>query len=445
MGATSELARFAVETGWRDLPAEVARAARRCVVNVLGVALHAAGDPSIAILLRTFAAEGGAPRATVWGTPQRGSLQQAALANGYLAHLDDFDDTHFPTVLHPSAPAVPAAVALAEAGARSGADLLAAAALGIEVSCRVAVGVHPWHYDAGWHITGTAGVFGAAVAAGKLLGLDAPAMTTCLGIAGTQAAGVREVFGTMSKALHAGRAAQSGVLAALLAAGGFTAPPAILEGRRGFGAVLSGRYDFERATAGLGRDWEILNNGLKPYACGVVCHPLIDAARVLRERPGVRPEAVTAIEARVHPLVLELVDRPRIDSGLDGKFSVQHCLAAGLVDGAAGPAQFETARVHDPLLTRLRGAVRLTRDDALAEEAATVRLVLEDGQTLEHHVAHASGSPQNPLSDGDLNRKFGGLAGRTLPEDRVGPLLDALWRLDTLDALPALDGRGPAR
>lgn len=438
MRATNDLARFVVETRATDLPPDVVHATKRCIANVVGVALHAAADASLDILLGTFEDEGGHARATVWGTRVRTTLQNAALANGYLAHLDDFDDTHFPTVIHPSAPTVPAAWALAEARNASGGELVAAVALGIEVCCRIGLAVHPWHYDAGWHITGTAGVFGAAAAAGRLLGLDLPQMVACFGIAGTQAAGVREVFGSMTKAFHAGRAAQAGVAAALLAARGFTSATAILEGRRGFGPVLSGRHDFARATDGLGTRWEIHNNGLKPYACGVVCHPLIDACCALRERSGVRADTVTAIEAQVHPLVLELVDRPDVAVGLEGKFSAQHCMAVALVDGAAGPTQFTDAKPHDPAIAALRRRVRLTRDDHLGEDEARVRLTLADGTAVEYHVAHAVGSPDNPMTDEHLDRKFRTLTAGRCSDERREALLRELRRIDQLPRVPDL-------
>jgi 2-methylcitrate dehydratase PrpD len=438
MGATHDLAQFVVGTGAADLPPDVVHATRRCIINVVGVALHAAADPSLDILLGVFGAEGGHTRATVWGTGTRATLQQAALANGYLAHLDDFDDTHFPTVLHPSAPTAPAAWAVAEAQNASGSELAAAVALGIEVCCRIGLAVHPWHYDAGWHITGTAGVFGAAAAAGKLLGLDVAQMAACFGIAGAQAAGVREAFGTMTKAFHAGRAAQAGVVAALLAARGFTSAQAILEGRRGFGAVLSSQHDCARATDGLGTRWEIHNNGLKPYACGVVCHPLIDACCDIRMRSGFQADAVSVIEAQVHPLVLELVDRPEVSVGLEGKFSAQHCMAVALVDGAAGPAQFTDAKAHDPAIAALRRRVRLIRDDRLGEDEARVRLVLAGGTALEHHVTHAVGSPGNPMTDEHLDRKFRTLTTGRCSDERREMLLQGLRRLDQQGSLPDL-------
>jgi 2-methylcitrate dehydratase PrpD len=438
MGTTADLAHFVTTTGFGDLPEAVVHEAKRDVINLLSTALYSAHDPSLQILLDLYAAEGGKERARIWGAGVGTTLQNAALANGYLGHLEDYDDTHFPTVLHPSAPTIPAAFALAEAEGASGRDFLAAVALGIEACCRIALAVHPWHYDEGWHITGTMGVFGGAVAAGKLAGLDQAKLTAALGVAGTQAAGVRENFGTMAKPLHAGRAAQSGLLAALLAKRGFTATDRILEGRRGVMAVMSAESDLTRVTHGLGSRWEIFKNGLKHYACGVVNHPLIDACVGFRAE-GVDVAAIEAIEADVHPLVLELVNLPEPKVGLEGKFSVYHCVAIGLVDGAAYPAQFTDAKVNDPGLTALRRKVTLSRNDGFGEDEAVVRLRLNDGRVLEKHVAHATGAPENPLSDEALGAKFRELATPTLGAARAEALLAQLWRLDSLDRVSDLD------
>jgi len=430
MGVTHDLARFAAETRTDALPDGVVHAAKRAAINALAVAVFSARDPALRILLDVFAEEGGAPRATVWGAGLRTSPTNAALANGFAAHLEDYDDTHFPTLVHLSAPALPAAWAAAEAAEASGRDLLGALALGIEVCSRVCLAFHPWHYDEGWHITGTMGVFGAAAAAGRLLGLDARSMARAFGIAGTQAAGVREGFGTMTKPLHAGRAAQAGLTAALLAADGFTAPEAILEGRRGLGAVLSPEVDFSRATAALGERWEIFQDGLKPYACCLVTHPAIDAAIAIRLRPGFDAGSVAAIEAVVNPLVPELTHRPEPRTGLEAKFSVQHCIAAALLQGAAYPAQFEAAVVGDDGVDRLRRATRLTVDASMPEDACVLRVGLRDGTWLEERVEHATGSPRNPISDERLSAKFLALTRPSLGE-AAGPLLERLWRLET--------------
>jgi 2-methylcitrate dehydratase PrpD len=438
LSVTRDLAEFAVGTNFQALPESVVHEAKRDIINVLGVALYSARDPSLKHLLGMFAEEGGNPRATIWGTDTRTTLANAALANGYLAHLEDYDDTHFPTVIHPTAPTLPAAFAIAEQAGLGGRDLITAVALGIEVCCRVCLAVHPWHYDEGWHITGTMGVFGGAIAAAKALALDADGMQRALGAAGTQAAGVREAFGTMTKAMHAGRAAQAGVVSALLAQRGFTAAPLILEGRRGVAQVMSNDRDLSRATDGLGERWEIFNNGLKPYACGVVSHPAIDAAICLRDRTGFDSAAIEIIEAQVHPLVPELMGRAEPQIGLEGKFSVQHCIAAGLIDGAAYPAQFSDARVADPALAALRRKVQLQVDEDMPEDACVLRLTISDGSILEQRIEHATGSPQNPLSDERLNEKFLTLASSNLGESAAAALLARLRHLDEVTSVAGL-------
>ena len=433
MGATETLARFILNTPAEAIPAPILHEGKRCIINYMAVALYASADPSMAILTGLFEEEGGAAIASLIGAGTRTNLQNAALANGYLAHLEDYDDTHFPTVIHPSAPTIPAAFAVAEREGATGLAVLAATVIGIEACCRVGLSVYPNHYDAGWHITGTCGVFGAAGAAGRLLGLDESQMTQALGIAGTQAAGVREVFGSMSKPFHAGRSAQSGVLAGLLARRGFTSTREILEGRRGFAAVLSTASDMAQITDALGERWELPNNGLKPYSCGVVSHPLIDAMITLRNSHGVAADDVESVSARVHPLVLELMDRPNPRVGLEGKFSHQHSMAVGLIDGGAFPEQYTDERVLDPAVAALRDKIRATVDASVAEDAAEVTVTLRDGRTITESVAHATGAPENPMTDAQLEQKFRTLAHRVLSQSQADELLAALWALDTAD------------
>ncbi len=433
MGATETLARFILNTPAEAIPAPILHEGKRCIINYMAVALYASADPSMAILTGLFEEEGGVEIASLIGAGTRTNLQNAALANGYLAHLEDYDDTHFPTVIHPSAPTIPAAFAVAEREGATGLDVLAATVIGIEACCRVGLSVYPNHYDAGWHITGTCGVFGAAGAAGRLLGLDESQMTQALGIAGTQAAGVREVFGSMSKPFHAGRSAQSGVLAGLLARRGFTSTREILEGRRGFAAVLSTASDMTQITDALGERWELPNNGLKPYSCGVVSHPLIDAMIALRNTHGVAADDVESVSARVHPLVLELMDRPNPRVGLEGKFSHQHSMAVGLIDGGAFPAQYTDERVLDPAVAALRDKIRATVDTSVAEDAAEVTVTLRDGRSITESVEHATGAPENPMSDTHLENKFRTLARRVLSQSQADELLAALWALDTAD------------
>lgn len=438
MSTTQELARFVVESDTSAVPPEVLHEGKRCIINLMAVALYSSRDPSLQILLDLFRADGGHRDATVLGTRMRTTTQNAALANGYLGHLEDYDDTHFPTVIHPSAPTLPAALALGEKLGADGRSVLVASILAMEVCCRIGLAIHPAHYDAGWHITGTCGVFGSVAAAGRLLGLDVDRMVHAMGVAGTQASGVREVFGSMTKPFHPGRAAQSGVLAALLAQHGFTSTTAIMEGRRGFAAVLSAEHDLSKATDGLGERWELTMNEVKPYACGVVSHPLIDAMVALRSRDGVAPDSVEKIEAGVHPLVLELVDRRHPKVGLEGKFSFQHSMAVALVDGAAFPAQFTDERTSNPVISSIRDRTTAAVDPSLAEDAAVVKLTLKDGRVYTESVRHATGAPENPVTDAQLEEKFRTLAGDALPRRRAERLLEMLWNLEDVPEVTVL-------
>jgi 2-methylcitrate dehydratase PrpD len=428
-GVTARLAAFVTDTRLDQIPAVTQHAAKRALVDVVGVALGAAEEPAVRIAREVARALGGAPQATLWGTAERTSLIHAARVAGIMAHVLDYDDTHLPTILHPSAPVAAAALPVAEWRRASGAELLTAFVVGFEVAARVALSVCPAHYDAGWHVTGTAGVFGAAAAAARLLGLDARHTAWALGAAAAQAAGLREMFGSMCKSLHAGKAAENGVLAALLAREGFTAPAEPLAGRRGFGAVLSTRFDPAALTEALAERWEVHRNAFKPYACGVVTHPAIDAARQLRAQ-GYEAAALARLELHVHPLVLELCGKRAPQTGLEGKFSVYHCAAVGFLDDAAGPAQFTDAVVRRPDVVALRERVTATADPALAEDQARLVAHLVDGRPVEIFVPHASGTLENPLSDEALAAKFRAVTAPVLGAERAGALLGRLWRLE---------------
>lgn len=430
--ATAVLARFAAETPAASIPEAVLHQGKRCIINAIAVALHATHDPALQMVLDVLAAEGGAKQASVLGVNYRSSLQNAALANGLLIHLDDYDDTFFPTVLHPSAPTIPAALALAEQGRRSGLDFLVASVLGLEACCRAALAIEGVRHGAVWHMTGTAGVFGSAVAAGRLLGLDAETMARALSLAGTQASGLRETFGTMTKAFHPARAAQSGVLAVLLAQKGFTSASTIIEGRHGFIAAFApADGSAGRVTDGLLERWEVMNNAPKPYASAILSHPLIDAMLAFR-RKGISAEQVTSIRGRVNPLTIKLESRPEPKTGLEGRLSFQHAMTMALVDGQCFPAQFTDERVLDPRVAALRSRIEVTADPAIAQDQCELTLTLRDGSSHVERVAHATGSPDNPVTDAQLERKFLELAGSVLPRARARRLLARLWQLDAV-------------
>jgi len=402
---TLKLGAFAAEFPAESIPHDVLHASARCLVDYLGVSLGAWEEPAVQIACAVAEELGGFPQASLLGGG-RTSLLHAATANGIASHVLDFDDTHDPTVLHGTGPVLSAALAAAEFRGASGAELLAAHAVGFEVAVRVALAVHPEHYDQGFHVTGTAGTFGAAAAAGRILGLNRAQMANALSTAAAQAAGIREMFGSMSKSLHVGKAAANGLYAALLARRGWISSREGLEGRRGYWAVLSSRVDPEVATRGLGDTWELRRDGLKPYACGVVSHPTIDAVRHLRDVAQLAPDDIQEIHAEVNPYVLELMGKREPTVGLEGKFSIYHCAAIGYIDGTARVRQFTDAAVRRPEVVALRGRVRAETDHGLATSAARVRLIAKDGTSWEERVEVATGTPDNPMSDAEVVDKF---------------------------------------
>ena len=366
---TQSLADFVVATDPAELPAWSLHEAKRTLLNMMAISLSATNSEGARIVLDWARNEEAAAQASVIGVPLKTSASIAALVNGFLCHLQDYDDTHFPTILHPTAPVWPAVLAAAERQGSSGSDALGAFVLGAETACRVAMSVHPWHYDQGWHITGTAGVFGAAAGVGSIRDLNTEQLTNALGVAGTLAAGVREVFGTHGKPMHAGHAAENGLRAASWAQSGFTGGDDIIGGRRGFWAVASPNGHSEDALLGdFGERWEFKMNGLKPFANGIVSHPIQQAVIELRNEHSLLPEQIESISARVHPLVLELMNRAEPRVGLEGKFSFQHCAAAALVDGAGHDAQFSDAKVQDPVISGVRAKVSATVDESVREE-----------------------------------------------------------------------------
>ncbi len=428
---TQILARFVAthpSRGWSDA---VDREAHRTFLNWAGCAVGAATHDAPQAALAAVMMLQPAPQATVLGRAGKVDMAGAALLNGISSHTFDFDDTHLKTIIHPAGPVASAALALAEHLGSSGRELTDALVLGIDVSCRMGNLMYPDHYDRGWHITGSTGMLGAAAACARLLHLDEHRTAMALGIAASQPIGLREQFGTMTKPFHPGGAARAGLLSALLAKHGFTASPRALEAPRGFAQVVSTKCDWNEATDELGRRFEISFNTYKPFACGIVIHPSIDACVQLREQ-GVRPDEVERIELRVHSLVLELTGKKEPADGLSAKFSVYHGCAAGLIFGRAAEPEYADAIVTRDDVVALRRKVVATVDDAIDEASADVTAVLRDGRRIHVFVEHAIGSLQRPMSDAALAAKFAAQADPVLGSARTAELIAACHRLGTL-------------
>ncbi|MDH5534956.1 MAG: MmgE/PrpD family protein [Betaproteobacteria bacterium] len=431
MEITHTLASYLVNAHYDDLPAAVRHEGCRALLNWLGCAIGGSRHETVNCALAAVRPYSGPAQAGVLGRSDRLDIMNAALVNGISSHVLDFDDTHA-RAIHPSAPVLPALLAYAEWRTVTGRDLLNAFVLGVEAEERVGLSVFPEHYDIGWHITGTAGVFGAASAVGRLLKLTEEQMRWALGIAATQSAGLREMFGSMCKSLHPGRAAQSGMTAALLAERNFTASERAIEAPRGFANVTSTRFDPKVITEGLGERYEILSNMYKPYACGLVVHAAIDGCIELAREHVLDPEEIVRVELTVSALVLELTAKRDPKSGLEGKFSVFHAAAVAIIHHAAGEAQFSDEVVRDPRVAALRDRVVAFEDRTIGRTEARVTIVLKDGRQLSRHVAHALGTLARPMSDADLEAKFRSLAGGILPEQRIAALIAACWSLESL-------------
>lgn len=411
--------------GWEDA---IEHEAHRTFMNWLGCAVGAAQHETANAAVAAVAMLDPAAQATVLGRSEKVDMASAALLNGITSHTFDFDDTHLKTIIHPAGPVASAALALAEHTHASGRTLLDAIVLGIDVSCRVGNAMYPDHYDRGWHITGSTGTLGAAAACARILGLDEAHTIMALGIAASQPVGLREQFGTMTKPFHPGGAARAGLMSALLAKHGFTASARALEAPRGFLQVISSKCDWREITDALGERFEIAFNTYKPFACGIVIHPSIDACVQLRQR-GIDPVEVERIDLHVHPLVLELTGKKEPVDGLQAKFSVYHGCAAGLIFGRAGEAEFSDEMVRREDVVALRRKVVAHADPEIDEAAVKLKVRLKNGQETSLNVEHAIGSLQRPMTDDDLDAKFHDLADPVLGSTQVETLIQACWAL----------------
>ena len=411
--------------GWDDA---VDHEAHRTFLNWLGCAVGAAHHEAAASALRAVQVLAPSAQASLAGRSERVDVASAALINGITSHTFDFDDTHLKTIIHPAGPVASAVLALAELQGNSGRDVIDALVIGIDVACRLGNMVYPDHYDRGWHITGTTGMLGAAAACARLLKLDADRTQMALGIAASQPVGLREQFGTMTKPFHPGGAARAGLMAALMAREGFTASPRAIEAPRGWAQVVSTKCDWREVTDALGQRFEISFNAYKPFACGIVIHPSIDACVQLREK-GVKPDEVERIDLRVHSLVLELTGKKEPADGLQGKFSVFHGCAAGLIFGRAGEEEFSDHIVTREDVVALRRKVQATVDNTIREESADVTAWLKNGEKVHLFVEHAIGSLERPMTDAALEAKFQQLSHPVLGEAKTRALIEACWQL----------------
>ena len=429
-GLSRRLAAFVRNASWEEVPQTVRAYATKAIFNGVGTALGGCSDKAIVRLAETLAAFSAGETATVIGRRGRRDALTAAFLNAAAMNVFDFDDTHIRTILHPTAPIAPVVLALAQAQPTSGSRALHAFILGVEVACRIGLAVSPSHYERGWHITSTCGVFGAAVAAAKLLDLNEEQILWALGNASAQASGLVETLGFMAKSVGVGNAARGGLLSALMARTGVEGPPRPLEGERGFLAVSCDAPDPERIEHKLGSEWEILLDMFKPYPCGVVLNPVIDACLAARAAPTFCVERIAEVVVRGNPLLKARADRPHVATGREAQVSAQHAISVCLLRGSAGVAEFNDAAVNDAEVRALSAKVRRVEiDETTPIEAARVSIRFSDGSAQDQIVEAATGSLARPMTDEALQQKFAALARYGCPDFDAAPLAAKLWDL----------------
>ncbi len=450
MGLTQEVASYVARTRFRDIPKDVVQLARGFILDGLGVALAGSTDECSRIVQSHIREAAGRGESSILGTALSAPAPKAALANGVAGHAMDYDDTQLSTsreavyglLTHPTTPVLAAVLAIGEKEKISGEEFVLAYILGVEVECRIADAINPRHYQSGFHSTATMGGLGAAMAAGKILRLKEEQLIRTLGIAASMASGLRENFGTMTKPLHAGRAAENGVSAALLARDGFTAATNILEARRGFFNAMAGGYDESKISGRLGAPYFMREPGIsiKPYPSGSLSHPAQDLILDLVRQHDLKAADIERIDVGTNSNVPNALIYPMPKTALEGKFSIPFCMAIAVLERRAGIAQFQDRKVRDKKVIELMKRVTLYVDDELEklgydQVRSRIRITLKNGRTLEGRYDVARGHPEKPMSWAELGDKFRDCAALVLADKNAEDIVEIVARVEELKSL----------
>ena len=442
------LAERALSVKTQSLSAEIIASAKIAMSDTIGVTLLGASSDTAEIARQAAAITEQEGTATILGTTLRANQLDAAFANAVAGHAFDYDDFTELFGGHPSVPILPGLLAVGETTSATGIELIRAYIIGVELETRLALGVHFQHYEKGWHPTSTLGVFGAAAGCAYLLNLDATQTAQAIAIAASNASGIKANFGTMTKPLHIGQCARSGVLAAQLAAKGFTANPHALEAPQGFLDVYNGpgNYSIDRILDKWFDPPLVLSPGinLKQFPCCGSTHPAIFAAIRLRERQRLDHKRIRRIEILTHPRRLPHTNQPHPQTSLESKFSIQYCVARALVDGQVTLADFENAAWEQTNITRLLSITQVgEHSDMVKLESGTfgaqVNITLENQEQISERIDHGGGrGPDNPMTDTERRNKFVDCASRTLPNAQVSRLFDTLEQLERVHSISKL-------
>ncbi len=439
LGITQALSKHIADLNYEDLPADSTHEAKRAILDWMGCAMAGSQHPTPQILIKSLKEIGSLPTVTVLG--QKGlklSMLDAPLANGQMGHVLDFDDTHLGgVILHTSTATMPALLAIGESEKSSGKEMMTALVAAFEAGIRVGQGM-PGHHRGGWHLTGTLGTIAATGGSARLRKLTASQTVNALGIGCTQAAGMQQNRGSDCKSFHAGKSAYHGVLASLLARNGFTSSPEILEGNLGFTRIYSKTQDLPMIASNFNTPKLINGNGYKPYACGVVLHPLIDASIKASIDHKVAPEEIESLEIIVHPDVIRITGVDAPGSGLMSKFSANHAAAASYIDQAGGISQFTNEKAQQPKVQALRKLVKVTASSSYRLDQASAIVRTKSGKIFESGIEHATGTVANPISDQNLEAKFLGNASQVMGKEKANSAIKSIWSLEKMANIQTL-------
>ena len=448
METTQRIAQFIVHTKLDEIPAGAREIGKRAILDLLGVALAGSRDPLAKIMADFVRDVGGRPLASVWGQKFKTSAPLAALANGTFGHALDYDDINRSMRGHPTVPVLPATLAVAEESKASGEEVLEAFLLGFEVETKLGAGINPYLFENGWHPTAVLGSMGAAAASAKVLNLPVEKTCMALGIAASLASGLRQNFGTMTKPLHAGHAAQNGVVAAKLALRGYTADRAIVEGKLGYAHAFAGpeKYDLDKVTADLGKRFDIVSPGvgLKRYPSCARTHPAIDALLDLVTKNDLLPENVQSISCAGSYTTPTMLIHSRPQTALEGKFSMEFCMALALLERKVELPHFKDQKVQDPriqeLIKKVSFSIRpdLNTIENSGNPSTTVKVLLKDGREFTKTVDEAKGTPGNPLNAEEVRDKYRQCVKGIQPKKEMERSIEIVENLETLKKITTL-------
>ncbi len=441
MTISRQLSQFILNVKFDDLPATVVQAAKDAFLDWLGSAAAGADKEPAQIMLSIINELGGNAQSTLISTGEKTSGIMAALLNGTISHIVELDDVHKASILHAGSAVIPAALAAAEMIGADGKSLIEGIVVGYETAIRIGEAVTPAHYYY-WHTTGTVGTFGAAAAAGKILGLTEEQMVHALGTAGTQAAGLWEFLadGAMSKHMHPGKSCMNGLLAAMLAEKGFTGASAILEGEKGFIRATAQEFDLAKITTGLGEGFKIVENSIKIHASCRHTHHAIDIVLDLVQKHNLTPEQIAKIVVKTYPIAIDLTGNHHPDSLYAAKFSLPFCTAMAINAKKAGINEFNPTNLKDPVIRDLMSKVTLIEDpevSALYPEKwpAIVQITEKNGRVLTGRTDYPQGDPENPVTQQQLQQKFRQLAGLHYDLETVEELIHSISELEKVKNL----------